>query len=174
MGKVEAWGIAVVGGIVANNPSDPESASMEVSETKLVNFAEKTKFDVVSEFVFPPIPAGGALDNRFSQLGVEIVYPNDVSEIVKPDGTWNGQVPSFGYVKGAVTYNSLSDIPGISGTDLAWIMKGLVDYTEGDVAPKLPEYFGKSLETSVFQLDPNQLLTVTGGYRAVLRRPLKR
>ena len=173
-GKVEASRITVVGGIVANNPSDPESASMEVSETKLVNFAEKTKFDVVSEFVFPPIPAGGALDNRFSQLGVEIVYPNDVSEIVKPDGTWNGQVPSFGYVKGAVTYNSLSDIPGISGTDLAWIMKGLVDYTEGDVAPKLPEYFGKSLETSVFQLDPNQLLTVTGGYRAVLRRPLKR
>ena len=82
---------------MANNPSDPEAASMEVSETKLVNFAEKTRFDVTSEFKFPDPSEGGGVGDDLAVLGLTLVPP-DISTLQNSNGTWIGS-PRTSFVR---------------------------------------------------------------------------
>ena len=173
MGKVEAWGIAVVGGIVANNPSDPEAASMEVSETKLVNFAEKTRFDVTSEFKFPDPSEGGGVGDDLAVLGLTLVPP-DISTLQNSNGTWNGVVPNYRFSANDTgeIFNSLDEVPGLTKSEDIRLTKGIALYNKQKVIPKLKGMVGDSSH-SVFQLDPNQLLTVSSGYKVLITRPLE-
>ena len=155
---------------MANNPSDPEAASMEVSETKLVNFAEKTQFDVTSEFSFPPLDPNGQLARALNSVGATIVYPEDISNIQNPDGTWNGSIPNYQFVKDDNLYSSIEDVPGATALDSAKVTKGLSEYTIDDVSRALVSHQGTG-SVKVFQLDPNQLLTVSAGYKILLKRP---
>ena len=156
---------------MANNPGDPEAASMEVSETKLVNFAEKTKFDVTSEFSFPPLDPSGQVYSTLVKNGATLVFPRDVSSIQNPDGTWNGTLPAYRFLKDGVVYSSFAELPGASGADSLKITKGLTQYTSGDVNQALIAHSSDTQKVQVFQLDPNQLLTVSSGFKVLMKRP---
>ena len=151
---------------------------MEVSETKLVNFAEKTKFDVSSEITGPTVQQfGGFYEERLTDNGLTLVYP-DIAQLLKPDGTWdNTKSPVFRFshrdpVTGVETvYDALDQIPGISPVIAAGLERGQDAFVEKW------EDFLKTLGPDtkvipVFELDPNQLLSVSGGYKTLLRRPL--
>ena len=169
---MEASRITVVGGIVANNPGDPEAASMEVSETKLVNFAEKTKFDVSSEITKDDDPPqGGPFFDRLVGLGITLISP-ELDSLLKDDGTWNSAPVNFRFSKDGVVYDSLQAIPALDPSIVSTLRLGesrhhddWVDWLE-DRKPLEPQ------QEAIFQLDPNQLLTVSEGYRVMLRRPL--
>ena len=183
-GKVEASRITVVGGIVANNPSDPESASMEVSETKLVNFAEKTKFDLSSEITGPKVEdvKGPLLDTLDSlRLGghqLDLIYP-DIPPLLRDDGTWDTTRPpvfKFSYVdpttKIASIYDSADEIPNIGPFDKVELRNGLSNFRTYWEQNFLSDLRTQNSQMSVFQLDPNQLLTVSSGFKVLLKRPL--
>ena len=175
-GKVEASRITVVGGIVANNPGDPEAASMEVSETKLVNFAEKTQFDVTSSLtnpVLPPTRTGlyGRKLGLMERDGFTMVLP-DINDYVGPDGTWTKETPVFKVEYGGVIYDRPEDIPGIKDT-VAEKLNFNIELAKSVWTGKLDGLTPQTQNVSVFQLDPNQLLTVSDGYKVLLRRPLK-
>ena len=162
----------LVATIVANNPGDPEAASMEVSETKLVNFAEKTKFDVTSDFTWPRGTSIDLVSDTLNQLSASLVLPEDISSIQNADGTWNGQTPAYKFEKGGKVYGSINDIPGISAAEAIRVSTNLAEYTSEDVSNALLAQSGGSANVPVFQLDPNQLFTLSKGFRVLIRRPL--
>ena len=150
---------------------------MEVSETKLVNFAEKTKFDVSSDYSLPDFIAVGGESDALARLGVTIVFPG-ADELLEKDGSWNGVDPVYKYAfedeHGNITnYDNLSDVPDAKPSDVIKVTKALATYTTTKAIPSLRKQVGNSGTISVFQLDPNQLLTVTSGFKVVLRRPLE-
>ncbi len=160
---------------MANNPSDPESASMEVSETKLVNFAEKTKFDISKVIKAPPLPGiPGLLSLELRKNNLELLSP-DLSLLVGSDGTWNGNAPSFRF-KNTVTgteYSHLSEVPGLKESTI----RDLSFKMETAFIPNFVSFLKtlnlQNIEVqNIFELDPNQLLTVSEGYKVLLRRPL--
>ena len=177
-GKVEASRITVVGGIVANNPGDPEAASMEVSETKLVNFAEKTKFDVkatVKRDSDPP--STGLFELELGRKGISLVKPA-LENLLGDDGTWNSLPVNFKFVhtdqstKVTTTYSKLSDIPSLKPEELRDLSRGrdaLLERWESFLIGLKPQNQG---DVSVFELEPNQLLTVSNEYKVLLRRPV--
>ena len=156
---------------------------MEVSETKLVNFAEKTKFDVSNVIEAPPMPGiPGFLLLELRKNKLELLPP-DLTALISEDGTWNGTEPNFRYGQlddngnpTGVVYNGLAEVPRLSGSTV----RDLEGMVENDFSPAFIENFLKTLNSqnakieNIFQLDPNQLLTVSGGYKEVLRRPLDR
>lgn len=176
-GKVEASRITVVGGIVANNPGDPEAASMEVSETKLVNFAEKTKFDVKAKVERDSDPPGGGLfELDLARRNVVLIKP-DLQSLLTDEGVWNKEPVEFQFVfedpatKVTMTVSRLSDVSILDSDELRNLARGhdnLVTNWEGFLKDLKPQVQG---EVSVFKLDPNQLLSVSGGYKVLLKRP---
>jgi len=170
------------GGIVANNPNNPEAASMNVTDAKLINLPEKTEFDVVSEVAPispPPEPEGGLYARKKAQLAAEgfsLVEP-DMEPLLNPDGTWNNEPPVFKILvqkegEPDRIYDKPDDIPNMPTATLdrlTWSVDISVQHWEKELG-LLPPQSSESI--SVFQLDPNQLLTVSGGFKVVLRRPL--
>ena len=162
----------LVATIVANNPGDPEAASMEVSETKLVNFAEKTKFDVTSEYQYALLEKQGNADQLFVDYGIAVIYP-DVATLLAPDGSWDRSADStIRFSAGGVIYESVDDIPVTEPAHSVDLKKAYGKYLKETWKPFL-EGLGTKKEETVFQLEPNQLLTVTSGFKVVLRRPVK-
>lgn len=127
---------------------------------------------------------GGSYDFYMRQLEkdghkIEVLSP-DVQSLLKSDGSWDqSKSPSFKFSHtdsktGVVTlYDSASEIPGVN-----MILASQIDREVGitknkwitDFLPSLPLQGGSGIP--VFQLDPNQLLTVTAGFRVLLRRPI--
>ena len=157
---------------MANNPGDPESASMEVSETKLVNFAEKTKFDVSSELKPPAPKLDAGHRDALADAGIEMVLP-DLSTVLSKDGTWNQQaLPALRYTvtDSSTVYDSLADVPHLTGVQRFRLEEGEQEYADAVRAALLA--LPPSSTVQIFQLDPNQLLTVSSGVKVLLRRPL--
>ena len=154
---------------MANNPGDPEAASMEVSETKLVNFAEKTKFDVSGDIVAPPPPEPkSSLRDLLIGNSISLVSP-DLASLLNSDGTWNLKPVVFAFEKDGVVYPNLSDVPGLSGTAEARFrpeMRAFKNSWTADLKNRKP-----SQKSEIFQLDPNQLLSISEGFKVLLRRP---
>lgn len=175
-GKVNASRITVVGGLVANNPTNPEAASMEVTDTRLVNLPEKTKFDISKVVKAPPLPKpGGGLFLKLNQYHLELVNP-DLGLLIGPNSTWNGVAPSFRFkdTKTGAIYSGLSAVPGLDPATLEDIETKLRYFITVDWTPFLGTLSPQNVQVeNIFQLDPNQLLTVSGGYKVLLRRSLE-
>ncbi|HIB67723.1 MAG TPA: hypothetical protein EYO33_22150 [Phycisphaerales bacterium] len=147
---------------------------MEVSETKLVNFAEKTQFDVTSTISYETFEAYSGASNALAPKGIELIYP-DVSSLLESDGSWNpSNRPVFRFLntKTSEIYESLADVPDLAPSDILKATKGVTAYVDAVWIPMLKDFKERSKEVKVFQLDPNQLLTVSSGFKVVLRRPL--
>ena len=161
---------------MANNPGDPEAASMEVSETKLVNFAEKTRFDV-SSFPTPPDPTdlGGGFGNTLLDNHITIVPPR-IESLMNADGTWDKSKIVFQYsyedpdTHITTVHDTLAEISRLGTSDRLRLESRIGDFVA--LWEKHLDDFPPSDEISVFQLDPNQLLTVSDGFKILLRRPL--
>jgi hypothetical protein len=170
-GAVRASNVTVVGGLVANNVADPDKAGMTVTDAKLINLPEKTKFDVRGEVEKDDdSPQGGLFEDSLGDKSVTLIPPS-LDTLLEDDGTWNGNPVSFKYEKGGVVYESLDQVPGLGGA-LADLQIGEYRH-QGEWEDWLKDQKPITNDQEViFQLDPNQLLTVSGGYKIVLRRPL--
>ena len=70
-----------------------------------------------------------------------------------------------------MTVSRLSDVSILDSDELRNLARGhdnLVTNWEGFLKDLKPQVQG---EVSVFKLDPNQLLSVSGGYKVLLKRP---
>ena len=148
---------------------------MEVSETKLVNFAEKTKFDISKVIKAPPIPKpGGRLFFNLNQNKLELISP-DLSLLVGPDGVWNGAAPTFRFkdTKTGEIYSGLSEVPRLDESAL----RDIGSQMTSDFVPSFEAFLGtltpqNTRTENIFQLDPNQLLSVSEGFKVILHHPL--
>lgn len=173
--KVQASNITVVGGLVANNPEHPEQATMEVTDTKLINLPEKTKFDVTTTLSNPiaPPPRAGLYGRKLGLMereGFTLVLP-DINDYVGSDGLWTGETPTFKIEYDGVIYDRPEDIPGLS-TQTTDQLRGNMLHAEAVWIGTLENLTPQTRTETVFQLDPNQLLTVSEGYKVILRRSL--
>ena len=147
---------------------------MEVSETKLVNFAEKTKFDVRSEFTFPQFQPSTQTAKAMSDTNSALVFP-EIDTLLDSEGNWNGVEPVYRFSQldadgKTQIYESFADIPGVEVSDELFLTADLAKYTTEKLMPAL----GNKSETQqlkVFELDPNQLLTISSGFKVILKRP---
>ena len=107
---------------------------------------------------------------------MSLIYP-EVPALLKPDGTWDeAKEPMFkfryqvkdaeGNVISESIHDSLDDIPSASFRLKAKVGQFIEHWTDELRALRPRE------SVSVFQLDPNQLLSVSDGFKIVLRRPL--
>ena len=170
------------GGIVANNPSDPTAAGMTVTDAKLINLPEKTKFDVVGQVDLidpPPPPSGGSYARSLAILnseGFSLIDPS-MESLVEADMTWNRVTPEFKILVQSPgqpdqIYDNPDEIPGLTQTKIDSLAL-VVELTQRHWISELELLQPQQLDVqSIFQLDPNQLLTVSNGFKVVLRRPL--
>lgn len=154
---------------------------MVVTDTRLVNLPEKTKFQVskVISAPNPPTP-GGRLNDTLHANGLSLLSP-DLGPLIGEDGTWNGTKPSFRFEEldeggnpTGVIYRSLAEVPDLTPEEIA-IMDSMVS---GEFTTHFENTFLTTLNSqntevqNIFQLDPNQLLTRSEGYKVLLRRSL--
>ena len=173
-GKITAEQITVVGGLVANNPTTPQDATLSVIDSKIINLPEKTKFDVRGEVAAPKILTPGAnFDLALRRNDLTLIQP-DLSLLLKPDGTHNGVEPVFGFQDDTtgIVYASLAEVPGLEATGALSDLEDRVAIYTNDFTIFLQGLEATQSDESIFQLDPNQLLTISQGFRVVWRRNL--
>ena len=152
---------------------------MEVSETKLVNFAEKTKFDVSNVVKAPPPPVPtGLLFLELDKHGLELVNP-DLSPLLGEDGVWTRNKdpdPTFRFkdTKSGNIYASLAEVPGLKDSPV----RDITNLIDSDFVPGFEDFLGtlnrQNTEIeNIFHLDPNQFLSRSESYKVLLRRPLR-
>lgn len=142
---------------------------------------EKTKFQV-SKVISAPNPPTPSSSLRY-QLGVnslKLLSP-DLGPLIGEDGTWNRTEPSFRFERldssgnpTGTIYNSLAEVPGLD-EDLIINLNARVEdeYTQNFKDNFLSTLNSQNTEVqNIFQLDPNQLLTRSEGYKVLLRRSL--
>lgn len=160
------------GGIVANNPENPEAASMEVTDTRLINLPEKTKFDISSEYEFDRLEGDSNAGQFLNEFAITVIYP-DITSLLGPDGEWDQSKDSaIRFRQNGVLYDSVEGIPNIPPLKKTDLKKSVGQYIKAKWIPFLESLGSGEKKVTVFQLDPNQLLTVSSGYKVVLRRPL--
>jgi len=165
-GELDIANLTVVGAALANNPDNPEAASINVEEVTLVNQADAATFDLQYEVGQPEFKSLPALTKlQLQNKGIQIVEP-DINDFIDPaTGGYNNQPLTF-QVKytppggPTVTYNSIAEaMPNLpnEAKDALSFAEGWANANWQKVLDELSEN-GKQ-EVQLFQLDPNTLLS---------------
>lgn len=174
-GNMNVGNITTVGAVIANGPgTDGDGSTTTVSDSRVLNFPDATKFDVVGQQGLPNLPQQGQSWVRLAQNGISIPAP-DVTEFQNPDGsfTWNPALITVNY--GGQTYSDPND-PALQSqlsstakialeTGYSSIIQAWEDFINGLEAPE-------QRETTVFRLDLNEFLTVAEKMKVVSWRTL--
>ena len=165
-GKLDIANVTTVGGIIANNPTDPEKASVTVQDVTLVNQQEAVEFDLkfeVGQPEFPSVPGQVTLDLAAQRL--EIIEP-DINDFIDPrTGAYNGNPLVFKVkhtsVNGTITtYDSAAEASanlGLGAQQALGFAEGWADANWQTVLDNLSS--NDHQQVPLFQLDPNTLLS---------------
>lgn len=169
-GSSQLSNLSVIGGAYANNPDQPDKATLQLSDVTLIEQTETQVFDLKTEVGAPGYSVPGAAKRNLTRAGVTIINPK-TSDYIGPDGTYNGKPISFGVkMADGTTYatvdealakitddqvlNALASIK--SNTALAWV-KELEKIKPGDYK-----------ELPIFQFDPNTVLNEASQWKVIL------
>lgn len=175
-GSAQLSNLSVVGGVYANNPTQPDKASIELSDVTLIEQTESQTFDLKTEVGAPEYSVPFQAKRTLTQAGITIINPK-TSEYLGPDGTYNGRPISFGVrMADGTTYATVEEaLARIQDSQILKALRDLEVFATTAWVRELSQIKpGDYKELPIFQFDPNTVLNEASQWKVILPGQMRR